>query len=72
MTCPGRRLQPPVIPGTNFVKIVRQKYWDWSWDELAAYDTPAFLDFIYAKRQTQIFYVGHSQVMDVVPPTCRL
>ncbi|CAM6088627.1 unnamed protein product [Calypogeia fissa] len=35
--------------------------WDWSWDELAAYDIPAFVQFVYSTTGFKVFYVGHSQ-----------
>ncbi|XP_020573711.1 triacylglycerol lipase 2-like [Phalaenopsis equestris] len=37
-------------------------YWDWSWDELAAYDLPATVDYVYQHSgQQKVHYVGHSQ-----------
>ncbi|BBN12384.1 lysosomal acid lipase/cholesteryl ester hydrolase [Marchantia polymorpha subsp. ruderalis] len=36
-------------------------YWDWSWDELAAYDLPAMLEFVYKITGRKVLYVGHSQ-----------
>ncbi|XP_047310839.1 triacylglycerol lipase 2-like [Impatiens glandulifera] len=39
----------------------QQKYWDWSWDEIAAYDLPAAIDFVYTTTgKHKINYVGHS------------
>eukprot|EP00246_Nothoceros_aenigmaticus_P011695 TRINITY_DN3302_c0_g1_i1.p1 TRINITY_DN3302_c0_g1~~TRINITY_DN3302_c0_g1_i1.p1 ORF type:complete len:282 (-),score=27.04 TRINITY_DN3302_c0_g1_i1:309-1154(-) len=38
-----------------------EAFWDWSWDELAAYDLPAVLEFIYKTTGSRIYYVGHSQ-----------
>ncbi|KAH7660078.1 lysosomal acid lipase/cholesteryl ester hydrolase protein [Dioscorea alata] len=36
-------------------------YWDWSWDELTAYDLPATVKYIYNKTAEQkLHYVGHS------------
>ncbi|RWR71824.1 Alpha/beta hydrolase fold-1 [Cinnamomum micranthum f. kanehirae] len=35
-------------------------YWDWSWDELAAYDLPAFVQYIYDQTDQKLNYVGHS------------
>uniref|UniRef100_A0ACD5UH47 Uncharacterized protein n=1 Tax=Avena sativa TaxID=4498 RepID=A0ACD5UH47_AVESA len=36
-------------------------YWDWTWDELAAYDLPAFLQFVYDHTGGQkVHYIGHS------------
>ncbi|KAJ0110330.1 hypothetical protein Patl1_03026 [Pistacia atlantica] len=37
-----------------------KEYWDWSWDELAANDLPAFVDFIYSQTGRKVHYVGHS------------
>ncbi|KAH9573097.1 hypothetical protein CY35_02G188500 [Sphagnum magellanicum] len=36
-------------------------YWDWTWDELAMYDLPAMLKFVYKTTGSKVFYVGHSQ-----------
>ncbi|XP_008788885.2 triacylglycerol lipase 2-like [Phoenix dactylifera] len=36
-------------------------YWDWSWDELVAYDLPATFKYVYKQTgQQKIHYVGHS------------
>ncbi|MCL7052024.1 hypothetical protein MKW94_000808, partial [Papaver nudicaule] len=35
-------------------------YWDWSWDELAQYDLPAFLGFVNKQTGKKINYIGHS------------
>ncbi|OVA17526.1 Alpha/beta hydrolase fold-1 [Macleaya cordata] len=35
-------------------------YWNWSWDELVAYDLPAAFDFVYRQTGQKIDYVGHS------------
>ncbi|KAL6873451.1 hypothetical protein ACP4OV_013533 [Aristida adscensionis] len=36
-------------------------YWDWTWDELAAYDLPAVLQFVYNHTGGQrVHYIGHS------------
>ncbi|KAG0498850.1 hypothetical protein HPP92_003152 [Vanilla planifolia] len=35
-------------------------YWAWSWDELAAHDLPAMIDFILKKTGQKLHYVGHS------------
>jgi pimeloyl-ACP methyl ester carboxylesterase len=38
------------------------EFWDFSWDEMAAYDLPAFVDFILGfTGYSQLSYVGHSQ-----------
>lgn len=36
-------------------------YWDWSWDELAAYDLPAIVQYVYHLSGQKLHYVGHSQ-----------
>ncbi|KAF6173561.1 hypothetical protein GIB67_037474 [Kingdonia uniflora] len=36
------------------------KYWNWSWDELALYDLPATIDFVYGQTGQKVDYVGHS------------
>ncbi|TYJ27779.1 hypothetical protein E1A91_A07G212500v1 [Gossypium mustelinum] len=36
-------------------------YWDWSWDELVAYDLPATFQYIYDQTGQKLHYVGHSQ-----------
>ncbi|MQL79819.1 hypothetical protein Taro_012232 [Colocasia esculenta] len=35
-------------------------FWNWSWDELAKYDLPATVDFVYQKTGKKLDYVGHS------------
>ncbi|XP_059165811.1 lysosomal acid lipase/cholesteryl ester hydrolase-like [Physella acuta] len=38
------------------------KFWEWSFDEMAQYDTPAFIDFVLEQtKQDSLFYIGHSQ-----------
>ncbi|KAE8703918.1 Myzus persicae-induced lipase 1 [Hibiscus syriacus] len=36
-------------------------YWDWSWDELVAYDLPATIQYVYDQTGQKLHYVGHSQ-----------
>ncbi|KAL2938772.1 Triacylglycerol lipase 2 [Bienertia sinuspersici] len=37
-------------------------YWDWSWDELMAYDLPAIVQYVYNQTgDRKVHYVGHSQ-----------
>ncbi|KAK2415434.1 triacylglycerol lipase [Trifolium repens] len=36
-------------------------YWDWSWDELASYDLPASLQYVYNNTGQKMHYAGHSQ-----------
>lgn len=51
------------IMTSKVIWFVLQAYWDWSWDELVAYDLPANIDYIYQQTGTQsIHYVGHSLV----------
>ncbi|KAL4620010.1 hypothetical protein ACB092_06G123200 [Castanea dentata] len=35
-------------------------YWDWSWDELVAYDLPATFQYVHDKAGQKLHYVGHS------------
>ncbi|KAI8552043.1 hypothetical protein RHMOL_Rhmol06G0233700 [Rhododendron molle] len=35
-------------------------YWNWSWDELAAYDLPASVQYVYDQTGQNLHYVGHS------------
>ncbi|KAF7141234.1 hypothetical protein RHSIM_Rhsim06G0169100 [Rhododendron simsii] len=35
-------------------------YWDWSWDELAAYDLPASVQYVHGQTGQNLHYVGHS------------
>ncbi|TXG54845.1 hypothetical protein EZV62_020101 [Acer yangbiense] len=37
-----------------------QEFWNWSWDELVAYDLPAVFDYVYTHTGQKINYVGHS------------
>ncbi|CAL5406243.1 unnamed protein product [Camellia sinensis] len=37
-----------------------QAYWDWSWDELAAYDLPASFQYVHDQTGQNLHYVGHS------------
>lgn len=37
------------------------EYWNWTWDQLAAYDLPAVLQFVYDHTGGQkVHYIGHS------------
>lgn len=36
------------------------EFWNWSWDELVAYDLPAVFDHVYEQTGQKIHYVGHS------------
>ncbi|KAL4588951.1 hypothetical protein LXL04_001851 [Taraxacum kok-saghyz] len=37
-----------------------EAFWDWTWDELAAYDLPATFQYVYRQTGQKIHYVGHS------------
>ncbi|XP_031108183.1 triacylglycerol lipase 2-like [Ipomoea triloba] len=37
-----------------------QDYWEWSWDELVAYDLPATLQYVHDQTGQDMHYVGHS------------
>ena len=50
--------------GRKHVKYVTNsdEFWDFSFDEMAAYDLPAMINFVLNfTDQNQLFYVGHSQ-----------
>ncbi|XP_028757987.1 triacylglycerol lipase 2-like isoform X2 [Neltuma alba] len=36
-------------------------YWDWSWDELVAYDLPATIQYVRHLTRQKLHYIGHSQ-----------
>ncbi|CAK8566955.1 unnamed protein product [Lathyrus sativus] len=36
-------------------------YWEWSWDELASYDVPASVEYVFNLTGQKIHYAGHSQ-----------
>ncbi|KAL4332998.1 hypothetical protein GQ457_07G000580 [Hibiscus cannabinus] len=39
---------------------VLPEFWDWSWDELVAYDLPAVFGFVFNHTGQKIHYIGHS------------
>ncbi|KAH7577208.1 hypothetical protein ACOSQ2_001988 [Xanthoceras sorbifolium] len=39
---------------------IQPEFWNWSWDELVAYDLPAVFDYVYSQTGQKINYVGHS------------
>lgn len=40
-----------------------QAYWEWTWDELMAYDVTASVKFVHDQTgQQKLHYVGHSLV----------
>ncbi|XP_037352452.1 lipase member J isoform X3 [Talpa occidentalis] len=45
-----------------YLETNSKEFWAFSFDEMAKYDLPAFIDFIINRTgQKEIFYVGHSQ-----------
>ncbi|KAK9663911.1 hypothetical protein RND81_14G005700 [Saponaria officinalis] len=36
-------------------------YWDWSWDELVAFDLPTIVKYVFNLSRQKLHYVGHSQ-----------
>ncbi|KAI3702606.1 hypothetical protein L6452_28352 [Arctium lappa] len=36
------------------------EYWDWSWDELVAFDLPASIQYVHNQTGQNLHYVGHS------------
>ncbi|XP_024539846.1 triacylglycerol lipase 1 [Selaginella moellendorffii] len=38
-----------------------REFWDWSVDELSAYDLQAMLEMVYARTNSKVLYVGYSQ-----------
>ncbi|KAL8474251.1 hypothetical protein ACS0TY_030206 [Phlomoides rotata] len=36
------------------------EFWNWSWDELAAYDLPTTFQYVYSQTGQKLHYVGHS------------
>lgn len=50
-----------------YICIRHQEYWNWSWDELTAYDLPATFEYVYNQTgQQQLHYVGHSLVTTAI------
>jgi hypothetical protein len=44
--------------------LCMQAFWDWTWDQLADYDLPAVLEFVYNRTGgMKVHYVGHSLVI---------
>lgn len=44
------------------IALIIQAYWDWSWDELVAYDLPATFQYVLDQTGQKLHYVGHSLV----------
>ena len=46
----------------QFLHTNDSRYWDFSFDEMAAYDLPSMVDYeLEHTGQTQLYYVGYSQ-----------
>ncbi|RDY10396.1 Protein disulfide isomerase-like 2-3, partial [Mucuna pruriens] len=45
----------------TFLPINSSDYWNWSWDELVAYDLPATFKYVHDLTGQKLHYVGHSQ-----------
>ncbi|KAL3849017.1 hypothetical protein ACJIZ3_010899 [Penstemon smallii] len=54
------------VRGTNYsrghisLSPADAAYWNWSWDELVAYDLPASLQYVHDQTGQKLHYVGHS------------
>ncbi|KAI3835109.1 hypothetical protein MKW92_035246 [Papaver armeniacum] len=47
--------------GHTKLNAMLPQFWDYSWDEMAQYDLPAYINFVYKQTQKKINYIGHSQ-----------
>ncbi|KAL9682286.1 hypothetical protein QQ045_014081 [Rhodiola kirilowii] len=45
------------------------EYWDWSWDELAAFDLPATIRHVQQTTRQKLHYVGHSLGTTIIMAT---
>ena len=52
-----------ILKSDSHISLVREsnEYWNWSFEEMAKYDMPAVIDYIYQNTSEPINYVGHSQ-----------
>lgn len=57
---------------TTYEILVLQEFWDWSWEELALHDLAEMISYVYSKTNSKVFYVGHSQVYNIVSPSLPL
>ncbi|KAL6136974.1 hypothetical protein ACLB2K_062269 [Fragaria x ananassa] len=46
--------------GHNSLSTYDPTYWEWTWDQLAAYDLPAFFNYVNNQTGQKVHYVGHS------------
>ncbi|KAJ9135475.1 hypothetical protein P3X46_032656 [Hevea brasiliensis] len=44
----------------TYLQPSQSEFWNWSWDELAAYDLPALFDYVHNQTGQKLHYVGHS------------
>ena len=59
---PPHRQRLPACREHIFLSPADIEFWSWSFDEMAAYDLPAVIDFILsATGARKLGYVGHSQ-----------
>ncbi|XP_065871851.1 triacylglycerol lipase 1-like [Euphorbia lathyris] len=47
--------------GNAFLSPKDKEFWSWSWEDLAQYDLPVILDYIYSITNKKIRIIGHSQ-----------
>jgi pimeloyl-ACP methyl ester carboxylesterase len=48
--------------GHTSLKTSNSAYWQFTWQHMATYDLPAFIDYVLAQtKQSKLVYVGHSQ-----------
>ncbi|KAI3909145.1 hypothetical protein MKW98_012882 [Papaver atlanticum] len=47
--------------GHTKLNAILPQFWDYSWDEMAQYDLPAYINFVYKQTKKKINYIGHSQ-----------
>ncbi|CAC5379004.1 LIPA [Mytilus coruscus] len=49
------------------LKPTDEKFWDFTWDEMAKYDLPSTVDYIAKTTNvSQIYYAGHSQGTEII------
>lgn len=52
-----------VVRMSDEATLVKQAYWNWTYDEQASYDLKALIAFVYNQRGgTQLTYIAHSEV----------
>ncbi|KAK9667157.1 hypothetical protein RND81_14G237200 [Saponaria officinalis] len=50
-----------LLADRGFDVWIANAFWDWSWEELALYDLPAMIEYIYQLTNSKVFLVGDSQ-----------